>query len=176
MKVKLLVVFLFLCIVAPLISIFTLYHLSQKQIKKEIKHKIISKINLKDLVLLKFSKNELLTKLEWEHDLEFEFNHQMYDVVKSIEKPDSMYYWCLLDNKETKLNKKLELLLAKILRNKSTQKNKQKRLGNFYNSLFCEHFNKLNFISYLISQKKRYVFTKYHSFTLPPPFPPPKYC
>lgn len=92
--------------VDPVIASFTWLYYQKAIIKREVKRQIIAGIDEDDLVLLKFSKEEAKTKLRWEHSKEFEYNRQMYDVVKTMTLGGMVYYWCWLDHEETKLNRR----------------------------------------------------------------------
>ena len=97
---------------------------------------MIGGINRERLVLLKFTKEEAQLKLQWEHAEEFEYHHQMYDVVSTVTKHDTIYYWCLPDEEETKLNRHLRELATKTAENDQQNKKDQKQLLYFYESLY----------------------------------------
>ena len=101
MKGKLTGIFLLLCLVVPIATTFTFLHFHKKQIRREVKRKIIAGIDKNELILLRLSEIESQTKLNWKHSKEFEFNQQMYDIVETEVKGDTIYYWCMRDTKET---------------------------------------------------------------------------
>jgi hypothetical protein len=92
------------------------------------------------LVLLKFSKAETTTNLNWKHSKEFEFNNQMYDIVDKVVSKDSIHYWCWWDFEETKLNKQLDNLLAGVYQHDSKSKEKQDLVYKFYKSIYFQPF------------------------------------
>ena len=51
---------------------------------------MIAGIDKKELVFFEFSHTENQQKLKWKHSKEFEFNGEMYDVVKKITSTDSI--------------------------------------------------------------------------------------
>lgn len=55
-----------------------------------------------ELVFLAFSRRDAM-QLEWEHDTEFVFQGQWYDVVERTERTDSLLLWCRPDSAETRL-------------------------------------------------------------------------
>jgi hypothetical protein len=64
------------------------------------------------MVWLKFSKDQIKNDLRWEHDGEFEYNGQMYDISKKEERGDSTHFYCYWDKFETLINAKLADLIA----------------------------------------------------------------
>ncbi|CAM3293554.1 hypothetical protein AEQU2_00479 [Aequorivita lipolytica] len=98
---------------------------------------MIAGMDREELVLLKFSKEETQTKLRWEHSKEFEYDGQMYDVVSKEIKGDSIFYRCWWDHEETKLNKKLQKLVASAFDNDENKQRNQKQLNVFFQSFFC---------------------------------------
>lgn len=99
---------------------------------------MIAGIDKSELVLLKFSKSEIASKLKWKHSKEFEFNSQMYDIVDKVISKDSIQYWCWWDYKETKLNKQLDELLVGVFQHDSKSKEKQDLLFKFYKSVYFQ--------------------------------------
>jgi len=80
----------------------------QKKVKKEIKEGIESSERITELT---FSLEETKTKLNWEHDREFEFQGQMYDILESHLEGDSITYLVYADHEETKMKGLLTKLL-----------------------------------------------------------------
>ncbi|WKK76088.2 hypothetical protein QYS49_01265 [Marivirga salinae] len=110
----------------------------KKQIKREVKWKIIEGIDKSELVLIQLSKSEAAEKLEWKHSREFEFEGEMYDVVEFAETTDSIKYWCWWDYEETVLNKNLAEVVNNLLGNHPDKQEKEQKLISFYQSLFSE--------------------------------------
>ncbi|HEY8401789.1 MAG TPA: hypothetical protein VIK89_11025 [Cytophagaceae bacterium] len=107
------------------------------KIQKEVKWKIIAGIDKNELVLLKFTKEETETKLNWKHSKEFEYNKEMYDIVETEVNGDTISYWCWHDHEETALNRKLADVVAKTFGSNPKSKEKQKQLLDFFKSLYC---------------------------------------
>lgn len=110
----------------------------KKQVKHEVKWKIIEGIDKSELILIQLSKAEAKEKLYWEHSKEFEFEGEMYDVVEFEETTDSVKYWCWWDHEETKLNQNLADVVNNLLGNHPDKKEKEQKLISFYQSLFSE--------------------------------------
>jgi hypothetical protein len=64
------------------------------------------------MVWLKFTKEQIKNDLRWEHDGEFEYNGQMYDISKREERGDTTHFYCYWDKFETLINAKLADLIA----------------------------------------------------------------
>ncbi|MBI2280155.1 MAG: hypothetical protein HYU68_05650 [Bacteroidetes bacterium] len=139
-------IFLIIVMVTPFMgSYFWLKH-HKKLIKKEVKKQMIAGMDKSELILLKFTKTETETKLDWKHSKEFEYNDQMFDVVEKETHGDTTSYLCWLDRAETKLNKRLRELVTLTLGNNAQNQNQQKQLTHFLKSLYCTQLNvfKLN--------------------------------
>ncbi|MFW6129265.1 MAG: hypothetical protein ACOC6P_03345 [Candidatus Aminicenantaceae bacterium] len=99
-----------LLVIDPMLVTFTWLQHKKTIVKKEVKRQIKEGIDKDEIVLLTFTKEETQTKLRWEHPREFEYNHRMYDIVKSMTEGDTVYYWCWYDHEETMLNRRLKEL------------------------------------------------------------------
>ena len=169
-------ILLFFCLAVPLAATLTFLYYQKKQVRKEVKRQIIAGIDQEDLVLLKFTQAAAHTLLKWEHAEEFEYNDQMYDVVSLDVRGDTIYYWCWWDNAENKLNKQLDELLAYALGTDTPQQEEQqKRLTNFYTSLFCESLPERDILTACKTARVTIPYTvAYSTVFFPPPFPPPR--
>lgn len=166
---------LLICFIAPLGGTYIWLHQQKRQIKKQVKRHLIAGLSKNQLVLLKFTKADEQKKLRWEHAKEFEYNHQMYDVVTKQTIGDTTYYRCWWDNEETQLNKKLHTLLAKALGTNKANKDRQKRIIQFIENAFIQQHTlaiaKFNFL-----KQAHYTHNNYHLLGLKqkPQYPPPK--
>lgn len=106
-------------------------------VKKQVKKQMIAGLDKSELVLLCFSKHDAQTLLRWEHDKEFEFRGQMFDVVETREQGDFIFYHCWLDHAETHLNKQLAQLVSGLWESHPSKREAQKRLMDFLDLLFC---------------------------------------
>ncbi len=171
------ILFLFV-LFAPVVSMFVYLHYQKAAVKREIKWKMIAGIDQEELVLLKFTKEETKTKLRWEHSKEFEYNKQMYDIVSTQIKGDTIIYRCWWDHEETKLNKKLQKLVVKAFDKNEDKQKHQKDLQHYFQSFFCsELFNWQSLTSEEIQKPQVDYMTIYpfKNLRFTPPTPPPKY-
>lgn len=132
---KTLVFILLTSIILPFTGYYCWLTYQKSIAKKEIKQRIISGLHKTELKLLVFSKLDSKLKLKWEHAHEFEYMHQMYDVIETEIHGDSLYYFCWADHEETLLNKKLNQLLASVMANPLKENKEHKQLIDFYKSL-----------------------------------------
>ena len=162
-------------ITPPVVTICWLQH--QKVIVKEqVKKQLLSGIEKKELVQLKFTKVESQTELDWEHDREFEYQGEMYDVVETTIKEDSVYYLCWWDHAETQLKKQLKNLVAQMLGQDAQNTERHKRLFDFYKTLYCNDLPTVQDFHYLHNGSLNPYLSNYISLTLSPPVPPPRFC
>ena len=106
-------------------------------VRKTVKRQLIAGMNPDELVLLKFTPEAAKTALHWEHSREFEYQGQMFDVVKTETRGDTIFYHCWRDHAETELNQKIQALVANALHNNPQHQENQARLSCFFKSLFC---------------------------------------
>ncbi len=104
--------------------------------RREVKKLMIAGLKDEQLTLLSFSIPEANKILKWKHDKEFQYQGQMYDVVKKEIRGDSIFYVCWWDHKETLLNKQLDQLV-KINTGSSPHQEKQERALIFLRNLYC---------------------------------------
>ncbi len=152
-------ILLFVCLILPISIVFIFLQYQKKELKKSIKHQINQGISIEELVLIKLSKKDIHTKLNWETFDEFEYQGALYDVVKTKSTSDSVYYYCWLDNEELVLNKQLAMLLNVALNN-NTDTNKLKTdIAGFCNKLFCNNvqmYHKVYFEKLIIVVQQNY--------------------
>lgn len=122
-------------------------------------------------VRLTFSQKEAITKLNWEHDREFEFEQEMYDVISMDTVGQMVIIWCIKDHEETKINAQLSKLWQGIpIDNKDFD-----RLDYFQKSLFWKNLPQPGWqIMTAINPAKGFLHTKLPSVFNTPPVPPPE--
>ncbi|MBK7106785.1 MAG: hypothetical protein IPH62_16035 [Ignavibacteriae bacterium] len=135
---------------------------------------LISKIDKNDLAHLKFSKDEIKTKLYWEHSKEFEYNGIMYDVVESINLHDSVEYICWQDDEETELNKRFINLLTSSLEKNNSESKIFHNLTSFNSNYYLIQIFNPNILqtqtdNYKYYQYKQNYLNIYNSPNSPPP-------
>lgn len=167
---------LLFCLVAPACVNYSCLQYRKAVIRKEVKRRMKTGLKPSELVLLKFSKSESQTKLRWEHAREFEYAGQMYDIIETEIKGDSIFYYCWWDHAETMLNKQLTNLVADTLAKDPKKQESQKRLLHFYKSLYFADLPVSQVLVSIFPQKQK---TCLYTFFLPsrcfpPPTPPPE--
>jgi len=174
-KCKVFGILLILCFVAPVATTYIILKYQKKQVRREVKRKLIAGIDKEELVLLKFTEEEKETQLNWKHSKEFEYKGEMYDIVETKIVGDTTYYWLWWDYEETKLNKQLSQLLSFALGHNPKNQENQKRLHNFFKSLyFSEDERKEPLVFFELKSKFHFGQNFYLSVFLTPPDPPPK--
>ena len=129
-------ILLFICLIVPFLGTYTWLQHKKHQTKEMVKRHILTHADKKELVTLTFSTAETATELHWEHDSEFEYKGQMYDIVETQIHEDSISYICWWDHQETALNLQLQQLVEKTLESDPQNHQKQDDLTNFYKSLY----------------------------------------
>jgi hypothetical protein len=112
--------------------------LQKIQIRKEVKWQMIAGLDKEELVHLKFSEAEKKSELKWEHSREFEYKGEMYDLVEIELIGDTTYFTLWHDHEETQLNKQLNVLVAKALGNNPTKQENEKKVDDFFKTLYCK--------------------------------------
>lgn len=162
--------------ILPIVLILSFFYYQKHTIKQNIKHQLVSGLSESELVNLTFSLTDAQTKLNWEHSKEFEFNGEMYDVVKQENHGDSISYFCILDNEETALNQEINKLVSLFL-NQNNQENESKnKLKEFYKNLYLSQCNALLIKSDLIKQKIDFLFCTFPLVHKSPNLRPPRFC
>jgi len=129
------------CFIAPFPGSIAWYQLQKKEIRKEVKQKIKAGMTKEELVILTFLSSFVKQSLRWENAGEFEYNGQMYDVVKTEIHGDTIHFWCFLDHKESALTTRIKELIAKITGNHPQNRENQKRLITFLKTFYLpDHF------------------------------------
>lgn len=163
-----------MCLLAPIAVTFTFLHYRKNQVREGISQQIKVGIDKDELILLKFSEEESKNKLQWKHLKEFKFKNEMYDIVKSRIKGDSIYYWCWKDNEETKIDNKLNELTSLALGDDPPSRNSKKQFLHFYKLLFYTDKNLPSNVQF--QPKQEHFFYSFNSviFSPSPLHPPPQ--
>lgn len=102
-------------IFSPFWLAFSLYQVEKEITKINCKEKLLHIVDKNDLTILKFLKNDIDTKLNWEDSNEFEYSEKMYDIVDQEILNDSVVYYCWQDNIDTDLKKRFSAFLKSSL-------------------------------------------------------------
>ena len=175
MKNRIAGILMLFCLVAPMVATYTWLQCKKMLAHEEVKRQMAAGIGREELFLLKFAREETQTRLHWKNAREFEYRGQMYDIAETETKGDTIYYWCWWDHEETKLNRRLDGVLAYALGKKFPNRDTQKRLVHFFRSLYCP--NVPSWTTSAGHRTRRAAFAYF--FILPaiyfsPPAPPPE--
>jgi hypothetical protein len=85
-------VLLTLCLTLPFAGTWLWLEHAQYEVKEEAEALILAGVPLDDQVVLTFHKAEVGSLLKWEHDREFEFAEEMFDVITREEVGDSLRF------------------------------------------------------------------------------------
>lgn len=147
--------------------------MKQWQVREEIEQQILKGIDKGELMTFTFSKSEA-AELEWEHDREFEFNGQSYDVVHQEDKVDSITYHVWWDKIESRIKSQLAELVSIALNKDEQQKQNQNQLERFLKGLYHADNTFQEPLSSEFQEVKFKVFVNdYRSLQWSPPVPPP---
>ena len=133
---KLQAILLLFILSVPFTGLISVFHYQKNLHIRQVKWKIIRGIDRKELVMIRIHVDESASKLHWKHSREFEFAGDMYDVVETVRRHDSVFFYCWPDQAETSLNLKLTKLIAGALGSDVPGKEQQKRLSDFFKIFF----------------------------------------
>lgn len=174
LKMGFLILLLMSCLIVPIVTTYVYFQVQKKQVKKEIKRKMIAGIDRDELILLKFTAADMQRSLKWEHAKEFEYKDQMYDIVVKEIKGDTTFFWCWLDHEETILNKELRRLVSLVLGGDTKRHENQNHLEDFFKKLYC-HSSEKECIAIINSTKNCFLFfNQVVKSDSTPPTPPPQ--
>lgn len=163
--------------ITPVILGFFLLHQQKREVRREVKRAILRGMDESELTQLSFSKRDS-TSLKWEHETEFEYRGTMYDVVRTHETRDSIFYTCWLDHAETKINRQLATWVYDAVQSDPEQNQRNGEWQWFYKTLIAGD-TPLRATSplseELISNQTQYA-KRWTSTEASPPTPPPIFC
>jgi hypothetical protein len=122
--------------IAPFYGTYLYLSLQQKVIQEAVQRKLEEGIPSNELVKLTFFKKEIPNLLKWEHDKEFEYNGQMYDVVEVTDVGDSLQYLCWWDKAETATKKNKQKLLHARIDTSNPEKLIPFTFSDYYKSIY----------------------------------------
>lgn len=128
--------FFMVLFIAPFYGTYLYLSLQQKVIQEAVQRKLEEGIPENELVKLTFFKKEIPKLLKWEHDKEFEYNGQMYDVVKVTDVGDSLQYLCWWDKAETATKKNKQKLLHARMDTSNSEKLIPFTFLDYYKSIY----------------------------------------
>lgn len=168
-------IILLLTLFAPLLIVGGLLKWQEWQIEEQVEEMLLHSIPLEELELLQLSHEEATTLLDWEHEHEFAYHGEMYDVVKSKSSTDSVWYWCWKDDKETAMKKQWAKMKAQFAGKEQQAKKHNTSIGHwFFMGFFQERDEFSCNVPKLTSEKIVSPFIALKSHISAPPSPPPK--
>ncbi len=172
---NLLVILLITALLLPFTGTYLFFHFKEIQIKKEVNIFIKNKIEEKDIITLRFSDEEIKTRLKWKHSREFIFDGHMYDIVDQGVDGNITWFRCYRDHKETRLYKEKEKLITRALGNDPFQKKQTERIKQLFKTVFRNESFSWNINLPNPSVIHYSLFTIHYSLIfISPPSPPPK--
>jgi len=172
---KSIAILLLVSLTAPFVGTYVFLQYNKNKIKNEIAAMIFTGIDKKDLVQLKFTKEEAETNLNWKHAGEFEYKGQMYDIVEKCQEGDTTFYNCYKDHKETRLKSRIARLASRAMGQDPCQKSQTDKIVNFFKSVYRQEV-----FSWTVQTPSTSIFHfsffifHYSSLVVTPPSPPPK--
>ena len=162
------------CLVLPFAGTRLWMEYAREEVREQVKESILEGIPGDELVSFHFSKEEA-ELLDWEHEKEFEYHGEMYDVVERVETSDSLHLLCFWDQEESHIKQQIRYLTQLLWQGDPLNKESQTRLLDFQKTLICQSISlddKGTSWLALSSAYKRCLIpdTRYNA----PPFPPPQ--
>lgn len=175
MKVRLLSIFLLFSIFIPGTATYLWMRNARRTLRREVKHQMMADAAKDQLVQLKFHQAEAEKVLRWKHSREFQFKREMFDVVHTEYRGDSVIYHCWWDHEETFLNQKLNEVLASLFNQAPQKQEREKSLQSFYKNLFVSipSQSETSLVHTLSKPIEFYQFSE-QSILIQVPSPPPK--
>lgn len=122
--------------------------------EEELEEKLEERIEqqVENQTLLVFS-IEGLQQLYWEHEKEFQYKGEMYDVIDRYVRGDSVYLLCFHDREESHLKKQLYNYLARQQDKNPAQKQTESRIFAFLSKLVPSYLIRGKFSSEQVYQQ-----------------------
>lgn len=94
-----------------------------------------------EMVHLAFTEDQMKTDLRWEHDREFEYKDQMYDIISREVKGDTTYFYAYWDKLESLINHKLNELITLHLGGGTDEKDESQLVVSLFKALYLHPNN-----------------------------------
>lgn len=127
---------LILTLCLPMLVIWSYFMVKQQMVKNEVEEKRNEGFNKDVVKILTFAKKDIKNIVRWEHDREFEFLGEMYDVISSKESKDSVSYTCYWDIEETKIKKQIVKLFFSDNENFPLQHEKEAKMIEYFKQFY----------------------------------------
>jgi hypothetical protein len=129
---------LLLFFVLPIATSYLYLQQEKYRVKKTVKRMIINGMEEEKLIAFTFSSRDSAEILRWKHSREFEYQGQMYDIVRYQYLGDSTQYICWHDREESFLNDQIANLLPAVFGHNPGTKQAKSKLAHFYTGLFFQ--------------------------------------
>jgi len=126
-----------LCFIIPAISVYIFLLAEKENIKKINREKVLTENNFNNWIKIELTEEEAQELIEWENDHEFEYKHNMYDVVKKEKSGDHLIYWCYQDEEESFVNEQIGELFSYLSGTHSTRPETRHLLEKIFKKLYC---------------------------------------
>ena len=93
---------------------YALFQVQQQQLKRQMKRAIKAGVPDAELHRIAFAASRHLRdseRVQWMHEREFRLDGEMYDIVRSEQRGDSIIHHCIRDDEETALFARLDALV-----------------------------------------------------------------
>lgn len=123
-----------------ILPLFVVQHQLRKQIrsiKQEVQLSILKGLPKEELRTFHFN-TEQQKQIRWEHEHEFEWKGQMYDVISVHQEGNDLVIECWPDQKESKLKQHMRTMWAKAMGSDPTHQGEKDKLYQFLSHLYFE--------------------------------------
>jgi hypothetical protein len=163
-----------LCFIIPAISVYIFLLAEKENIKKVNREKTLSENNFNNWIKIELTEEEAQELIEWENDHEFEYKHNMYDVVKKEKSGNHLIYWCYQDLEESFVNEQIGELFSYLTGGHSTRPETRHLLEKIFKKLYCPLQDEISFqLLTLQIQQSGMKITHWQNLTQVIPSPPP---
>lgn len=174
---QLIAIVLLLLLLLQLAGYFFIFAVQRYEIQYALKQQIKAGVPEAELMLLKIPRsleekpNPIFQRL---HDREFRYSGAMYDIVRRETHGDTTWYYCLSDEKETRLFANLDEFVKREVSQHAKQKARLAKLLNFFGGGFVPAANKFFFASAAEEMVASNYFFKLKTWIGSPLTPPPE--
>lgn len=137
MKKRFLSISLLCCLFGPPAVLYTYWWTQKITVQKAVRAQLVQGMPREALKLIQVAVKDAPRLIHWEKEDEFAFGQQMYDVVTSFRRGDTLYYRCWQDGQETALRDQMHALIAESLEQDQPCRDNKAQLFVFFKSLFC---------------------------------------
>jgi hypothetical protein len=171
---KILSIITIFCFTIPALSVYFFLLAEKENIKNLTHEKLFSEKKSTNWIKIELSEKEAHQLIEWENDHEFEYNQNMYDVVKREQSGNHLIFWCYQDVEESFVNEQLEELFSYLTGGHSTRPETQHLLKEIFKKLYCSIPKEDKFFVHAVALSSRPFQHIYCSeFSTEVPTPPP---